>query len=125
MLQHWDERRIVTPRHEGHRRLYDAATLFDALLVARLRSKGLSLFRAREVLKHSMQNAPYMVILPKAVRFCSEEKVAWILNIEDGPGYVINLTELRAIVTKKMHTIQRHSRTAHYAKKQVSRPSVA
>jgi hypothetical protein len=31
--------------------------------------------------------------------------VAHVMNIEDGPGYVINLNELRAIVTKRMRHV--------------------
>lgn len=119
-LQHWDERKIVSPPHKSHCRLYNASTLFDALMVGRLRSKGLSLRRAESVVKHPnkgwKEQTNYMVILPNSLRFCHHpEMVAHVLNIEDGPGYVINLNELRAIVTKKMHSSPDRSRKGQRA----------
>lgn len=42
-LQWWDERDLIMPGIEGHQRKYDASKFFKVLLVARMRSKGLSL----------------------------------------------------------------------------------
>jgi DNA-binding transcriptional MerR regulator len=43
-LQWWDERKVVSPRHEGHRRVYDP-------VIAELRRKGFSLQKIRRVLR--------------------------------------------------------------------------
>jgi len=42
-LQWWDERKVVSPRHEGHRRVYFAAEVIEITVIAELRRKGFSL----------------------------------------------------------------------------------
>jgi DNA-binding transcriptional MerR regulator len=44
-LQWWDERKVVSPRHEGHRRVYYRAEVVEITVIAELRRKGFSLIR--------------------------------------------------------------------------------
>src|SRR5271155_981878 len=50
-LQWWDERKVVSPRHEGHRRVYYAAEVVEISVIAELRRKGFSLQKIRRVLR--------------------------------------------------------------------------
>ena len=50
-LQWWDERKLVSPRIEDHRRLYTSEQVLEILIVAALRRKGLSLQKLRKVLR--------------------------------------------------------------------------
>ena len=50
-LQWWDERRIVVPRRQGHRRLYSMEDLAEIAVICELRSKGFSLQRIRKVMR--------------------------------------------------------------------------
>ena len=42
-LQWWDERHVVSPRHEGHRRMYSPEEVLEVTVIAELRSKAFSL----------------------------------------------------------------------------------
>src|SRR5256885_14413102 len=46
-LQWWDERKVVSPRHEGHKRIYLAEEVIEISLIAELRRKGFSLQKIR------------------------------------------------------------------------------
>ena len=48
-LQWWDERRIVVPIRQGHRRLYSMEDLAEIAVICELRRKGFSLQRVRKV----------------------------------------------------------------------------
>src|SRR5690348_1465961 len=50
-LQWWDERKVVSPRHEGHKRIYLAEEVVEITLIAELRRKGFSLQKIRRVLR--------------------------------------------------------------------------
>src|SRR6478609_6328077 len=50
-LQWWDERKVVSPRHEGHKRIYLAEEVIEISLIAELRRKGFSLQKIRRVLR--------------------------------------------------------------------------
>src|SRR6266850_4789036 len=50
-LQWWDERKVVSPRHEGHRRIYFPAEVIEITVIAELRRKGFSLQKIRGVLR--------------------------------------------------------------------------
>lgn len=50
-LQWWDERKVVSPRHEGHRRLYLGPDVIEVAIIAELRRKGFSLQKIRRVLR--------------------------------------------------------------------------
>src|SRR5260221_5878736 len=50
-LQWWDERKVVSPRHEGHRRVYHAEEVVEITVIAELRRKGFSLQKIRRVIR--------------------------------------------------------------------------
>jgi len=51
-LQWWDERHVVSPHHEGHRRVYAPAEVIEIAVIAELRRKGFSLQKIRRVLRY-------------------------------------------------------------------------
>lgn len=50
-LQWWDERKVVSPRHEGHKRVYNPEEVLEVTVIAELRRKGFSLQKIRRVLR--------------------------------------------------------------------------
>ena len=50
-LQWWDERGIVVPAREGHRRTYSFEDLTEVAVICELRNKGFSLQRMRKVVR--------------------------------------------------------------------------
>ena len=50
-LQWWDERKVVSPRHEGHKRVYHPEEVVEITVIAELRRKGFSLQKIRRVLR--------------------------------------------------------------------------
>jgi len=50
-LQWWDERKVVSPRHEGHRRVYYSAEVVEITVIAESWRKGFSLQKIRRVLR--------------------------------------------------------------------------
>src|SRR5580698_4287216 len=50
-LQWWDERGIVVPAREGHRRLYSMEDLVEVAVICDLRRRGFSLPRVRKVVR--------------------------------------------------------------------------
>jgi len=49
-LQWWDERGLVTPQRQGHRRIYNWNQLVTAAVICQLRRRGFSLQRVRKVI---------------------------------------------------------------------------
>jgi DNA-binding transcriptional MerR regulator len=50
-LQWWDERGIVVPAREGHRRIYSLEDLTEVSVICQLRDRGFSLQRVRKVVR--------------------------------------------------------------------------
>src|SRR5579862_8290477 len=50
-LQWWDERRIVKPARQGHRRVYSTEDLAEVAVICQLRHRGFSLQRVRKVMR--------------------------------------------------------------------------
>ena len=50
-LQWWDERKVVVPAREGHRRLYSLDDLTEIAVICDLRRRGFSLQRVRKVIR--------------------------------------------------------------------------
>ena len=50
-LQWWDERGLVVPGREGHRRIYSFEDLTEVAVICELRRKGFSLQRMRQVVR--------------------------------------------------------------------------
>ena len=51
-LQWWDEKHMVSPRHQGHRRMYSSSEVLEVTVIAELRRKGFSLQKLRRVLRY-------------------------------------------------------------------------
>ncbi len=50
-LQWWDERGLVVPVHQGHRRSYSLDDLAEVAILCELRQRGFSLQRVRKVMR--------------------------------------------------------------------------
>src|SRR5437588_9912348 len=50
-LQWWDERKVVSPRHSAHKRIYLPEEVVEITVIAELRRKGFSLQKIRRVLR--------------------------------------------------------------------------
>ena len=50
-LQWWDERNVVSPRQDGHKRVYMREEVVEISVIAELRRKGFSLQKIRRVLR--------------------------------------------------------------------------
>jgi len=50
-LQYWDERGVVKPEREGHRRRYSMQKLTEVAVICELRRKGFSLQGVRKVMR--------------------------------------------------------------------------
>jgi DNA-binding transcriptional MerR regulator len=50
-LQWWDERNVVSPRQDGHKRVYMSEEVVEISVIAELRRKGFSLQKIRRVLR--------------------------------------------------------------------------
>ena len=50
-LQWWDERGIVVPARQGHKRLYSMEDLAEVAVICELRRRGFSLQRVRKVIR--------------------------------------------------------------------------
>jgi DNA-binding transcriptional MerR regulator len=50
-LQWWDERNVVSPRQDGHKRMYRTEEVVEISVIAELRHKGFSLQKIRRVLR--------------------------------------------------------------------------
>jgi DNA-binding transcriptional MerR regulator len=50
-LQWWDERGVVRPERQGHRRLYSMQNLTEVAVICELRRKGFSLQGVRKVMR--------------------------------------------------------------------------
>jgi DNA-binding transcriptional MerR regulator len=51
-LQWWDEKHVVSPRHQGHKRMYAPEEVLEITVIAELRRKGFSLQKLRRVLRY-------------------------------------------------------------------------
>ena len=50
-LQWWDERNVVSPKQDGHKRIYMREEVVEISVIAELRRKGFSLQKIRRVLR--------------------------------------------------------------------------
>jgi DNA-binding transcriptional MerR regulator len=69
-LQWWDERKVVVPAREGHRRLYSLDDVAEISVICDLRRRGFSLQRVRKVIR--MLQREFQKRLVETVRSHSE-----------------------------------------------------
>src|SRR5260370_37341617 len=55
-LQWWDERNVVSPRQDVHKRVYMTEEVVEISVIAELRRKGFSLQKIRRVLRFLQKN---------------------------------------------------------------------
>jgi DNA-binding transcriptional MerR regulator len=55
-LQWWDERKVVSPRQDGHKRVYMPEEVVEISVIAELRRKGFSLQKIRRVLRFLLKD---------------------------------------------------------------------
>jgi DNA-binding transcriptional MerR regulator len=69
-LQWWDERGVVKPARQGHRRIYSWDDLLTVAVICQLRRRGFSLQRMRKVIRFLQQE--FGTSLAATVRASSE-----------------------------------------------------
>ena len=107
-LQWWDERGVISPRHDGHRRLYSRQEVIEILVLARLRERGLSLQKMRRLMifvRRSLKSAGthdlYLVTDGRS-QFIDSRMDHIIPHLENAkcPMYLINIGALVERVPK-------------------------
>jgi len=91
-LQWWDEQRVVSPRHEGHKRVYSMEEVLEISMIAELRRKGFSLQKIRRVLKlmqkEMARRLGQIVAGERDMHLLTDGKT---IHLEDTPERVIDL----------------------------------
>jgi DNA-binding transcriptional MerR regulator len=118
-LQWWDERKVVSPTHEGHKRVYHAAEVVEVTVIAELRRKGFSLQKIRRVLRFlqremgkrlsevlSGENSVHLVTDGKSIYLeDNSERIVDILKNAKQPMFLVCVSDqarrLSAPATKK------------------------
>ena len=91
-LQWWDERGIVVPVRQGHRRVYSFEDLTEVAVICELRRKGFSLQRMRHVVRFLQKE--FSKRLAKTVRGSSQYHLLTdgsALFLETSPQQIVDL----------------------------------
>jgi DNA-binding transcriptional MerR regulator len=91
-LQWWDERNVVSPRQDGHKRIYSREEVVEISVIAELRRKGFSLQKIRRVLRFLQKDMGKR--LSEALDATSEIHLLTdgkSIYLEDAPNRIINL----------------------------------
>ena len=91
-LQWWDERNVVSPRQDGHKRIYAPQEVVEISVIAELRRKGFSLQKIRRVLRFLQKDMGKR--LTEALDESSEIHLLTdgkAIYLEDAPNRIINL----------------------------------
>jgi DNA-binding transcriptional MerR regulator len=91
-LQWWDERNVVSPRQDGHRRIYTPAEVVEISVIAELRRQGFSLQKVRRVLRFLQKDMGKR--LADALAASSEVHLLTCgksIYLEEAPGRIIDL----------------------------------
>jgi DNA-binding transcriptional MerR regulator len=114
-LQWWDERKVVPPQQQDHRRVYTYLQVLEIFTVAALRRKGISLQRIRRVVRslrrelgkrvhEGLADQPTLYVLTDGKSVHLEEQPAPILSrLSDARTgmYLVCLSDqIRAITSK-------------------------
>lgn len=91
-LQWWDERHVVSPRHDGHKRMYMAEEVVEISVIAELRRKGFSLQKIRRVLRFLQKDMGKRLsdamAASSAIHLLTDGKSIYL---EDAPDRIIDL----------------------------------
>jgi len=91
-LQWWDERNVVSPRQDGHKRVYRAEEVVEISVIAELRRKGFSLQKIRRVLRFLQKDTGKR--LSEALSATSDVHLLTdgkSIYLEDAPNRIIDL----------------------------------
>jgi DNA-binding transcriptional MerR regulator len=91
-LQWWDERNVVSPRQDGHKRIYMPEEVVEISVIAELRRKGFSLQKIRRVLRFLQKDMGKR--LNEALSASSEVHLLTdgkTIFMEDAPGRIVDL----------------------------------
>src|SRR5580704_10654876 len=91
-LQWWDERNVVSPRQDGHKRIYLAEEVVEISVIAELRRKGFSLQKIRRVLRFLQKDMGKR--LSEALSAASDVHLLTdgkSIYLEDAPHRIIDL----------------------------------
>lgn len=104
-LQWLDERSVISPRQEGHKRLYRADEVILIALCVALKRKGISLQRIRNLLKPlargvaallaGQPNYAYLITDGASSHFRDASGVLMFLAAHNKPVVLINLIDLK------------------------------
>src|SRR4051794_13676967 len=91
-LQWWDERNVVSPRQDGHRRVYLPQEVIEVSVIAELRRKGFSLQKIRRVLRFLQKDMGKRL----SDALASEAEIHLLTDgksiyMEDAPNRIIDL----------------------------------
>src|SRR5262245_24889567 len=91
-LQWWDERNVVSPRQDGHKRVYMPEEVVEISVIAELRRKGFSLQKIRRVLRFLQKDMGKRVSDALAassdVHLLTDGKSIYL---EDAPNRIVDL----------------------------------
>ena len=91
-LQWWDERNVVSPRQDGHKRIYMTEEVVEISVIAELRRKGFSLQKIRRVLRFLQKDMGKRLSDAMAsnsdVHLLTDGKTIYL---EDAPNRIIDL----------------------------------
>jgi DNA-binding transcriptional MerR regulator len=91
-LQWWDERNVVSPRQDGHKRVYMTEEVVEISVIAELRRKGFSLQKIRRVLRFLQKDMGKR--LAEALASSSDVHLLTdgkSIYLEDAPNRIIDL----------------------------------
>ena len=91
-LQWWDERSVVSPRQDGHKRIYMPEEVVEISVIAELRRKGFSLQKIRRVLRFLQKDMGKR--LSEALSATSDVHLLTdgkSIYLEDAPDRIIDL----------------------------------
>lgn len=91
-LQWWDERSVVSPRQDGHKRIYMPEEVVEISVIAELRRKGFSLQKIRRVLRFLQKDMGKR--LSEALSAASDVHLLTdgkSIYLEDAPDRIIDL----------------------------------
>jgi DNA-binding transcriptional MerR regulator len=91
-LQWWDERNVVSPRQDGHKRIYMPEEVVEISVIAELRRKGFSLQKIRRVLRFLQKDMGKR--LSEAISASSDVHLLTdgkSIYLEDAPNRIIDL----------------------------------
>ena len=91
-LQWWDERNVVSPRQDGHKRIYMPEEVVEISVIAELRRKGFSLQKIRRVLRFLQKDMGKR--LSEAISATTDVHLVTdgkSIYLEDAPNRIIDL----------------------------------